>query len=53
VNRDGSRLVAQIAGDAPFKLLPESEREFFVEAFDDRFMFLVDPQGVSHMSSWI
>jgi hypothetical protein len=45
VSRDGDRLIAQITGDPPFELLPASELEFFVEAFDDRFTFLVDAQG--------
>jgi CubicO group peptidase (beta-lactamase class C family) len=45
ISREDNRLIAQIAGDPPFELLPASELEFFVEAFDDRFTFLVDPQG--------
>jgi CubicO group peptidase (beta-lactamase class C family) len=45
LTRDGNRLIAQIAGDPPFELLPESEHEFFAEAFDDRFMFVLDPQN--------
>jgi CubicO group peptidase (beta-lactamase class C family) len=45
VRREGDRLVAQIAGDPPFELLPLSELEFFVEVFDDRFTFGVDPRG--------
>jgi Domain of unknown function (DUF3471) len=45
VSSDGDRLIAQIAGDPAFELLPLSELEFFVEAFDDRFTFGVDPRG--------
>jgi CubicO group peptidase (beta-lactamase class C family) len=45
VRREGDRLIAQIAGDPAFELLPLSELEFFVEAFDDRFTFGVDPRG--------
>jgi CubicO group peptidase (beta-lactamase class C family) len=45
VRREGDRLIAQISGDPAFELLPLSELEFFVEAFDDRFTFGVDPRG--------
>jgi CubicO group peptidase (beta-lactamase class C family) len=45
MRREGDRLIAQIADDPAFELLPISELEFFVEAFDDRFTFGVDPRG--------
>ena len=45
IRREGDRLIAQIAGDPAFELLPLSELEFFVEAFDDRFTFGADPRG--------
>jgi CubicO group peptidase (beta-lactamase class C family) len=45
IRREGDRLIAQIAGDPAFELLPLSELEFFVEALDDRFTFGTDPRG--------
>jgi CubicO group peptidase (beta-lactamase class C family) len=45
VSRDGDRLLARIAGDPVFELLPLSELEFFVETNDDRYTFGVDPYG--------
>jgi CubicO group peptidase (beta-lactamase class C family) len=45
VTRAGDRLIAQIAGDPAFELLPLSKLEFFVEAFEDRFTFDADSRG--------
>jgi hypothetical protein len=45
VTRDGNRLFTQATGQAKFEVFAESERDFFVKAFDAQLTFNTDAQG--------
>jgi CubicO group peptidase (beta-lactamase class C family) len=45
VTREGGQLFIQLGNQPKIAAFPESEREFFLRAFDAQFTFKVDPQG--------
>lgn len=45
VTRQGDRLFTQATGQGLIPIFPETERDFFVKAFDAQITFVTDPQG--------
>jgi hypothetical protein len=45
VTREGDKLITQATGQPKVRIFAESEREFFVKAFDAQITFITDAQG--------
>ena len=45
ITREGNRLFAQLTGQGPAEIFPESEREFFYRVVDAQITFRTDGQG--------